>query len=120
MATYKFFDTADEFRIQIVGRFAGGGVEEVKRSWEEALRQPSLRRVSVDISRLSGYDTAGRKLLADMYRHGTELSARNASALVFMNEIANIARTPAALMTTSPKPQKRPLELPLWAKAAGE
>ena len=121
MATYKFIDTADEFRIEIVGRFAGECVQEVKQSWEQALRKTSPRRLSVDISRLSGYDAAGRKLLAEMYRHGTELSARNASSLVFLNEIANTVQTPAPLVTAPlPKPQKSPQELPRRAKAAGE
>ncbi len=120
VATYKIIDRADEFRIEIIGRFAGDGVPEVRRSWQQALRELAPRRLIVDISRLTGYDAAGRKLLADMYRHGTEFAARTPSSLVFLNEIANTPRTPAKLITAPiPAPQKTSAEQPL-RPAAGQ
>jgi hypothetical protein len=121
VATFKIFDRADEFRIEIVGRFAGEGIEEVRRSWQQALAETDRRRLSVDISRLSGYDMSGRKLLAEMYRHGTEFAARTASSLVFLNEISNTPRATGTLITVpAPKPQNRPAEPPLPAFAAGQ
>jgi ABC-type transporter Mla MlaB component len=99
VATYKFFDRADEFRIEIIGRLTGPGVQDVKQAWEEALRKTTPRRFCVDISRLSGYDASGCKLLAEMYRHGTEIAARTPSSLVFLNEIANTPRGPAVLVS---------------------
>ena len=110
VATYRIFDGADEFRIAIIGRFAGACIDEVRRCWEDALQQTNPRRLTVDISRLAGYDANGRKLLAEMYRHGTELAARTPSSLVFLSEIANTPRTPAPLITapTAPEQLKRP------------
>ena len=124
MATFKIFDRADEFRIEIIGRFAGNGVEEVRQCWEEALRQTVPRRLSVDISRLSGYDLAGRKLLNEMYRHGTELAARTPSSLVFLNEISTLPRAAAPVITapvgrTTPRNGRTP-GAPVRALAAGQ
>ena len=121
VTTYKFFDRAAEFRIEIVGRLAGEGVQDIRHAWEEALREAAPRRFCVDISRLSGYDAAGRKLLADMYRHGTEIAARTPSSLVFLNEIASTPRKPAALVTAPVRSgEKRAEESPLRPMAAGE
>lgn len=120
MATYKVFDRATEFRIEIVGRLAGEGVQDVRQAWEQALREATSRRFFVDISRLSGYDAAGRKLLAEMYRHGTEFAARTPSSLVFLNEIASTPRRPAELVTAPvQKQEKKGTAPPARAIAAG-
>ena len=120
VATYKITDRGDEFRIEIIGRFAGDGVPEVKQSWHAALSEAAYRRLTVDISRLTGYDSAARKLLVEMYRHGTEFAARTPSSLVFLSEIANTPRTPGKLITApTSTSQKRVLEQPLRA-AAGQ
>ena len=121
MATFKFFDRADEFRIEIIGRLGGDGVQELRRTWEQALQETGPRRLSVNISRLAAYDAAGRRLLAEMYRHGTEFAARTPSSLVFLNEIANTSRTPAPVFEAPVQKQKKPSERPpLRALAAGE
>jgi hypothetical protein len=121
MATYKIVEKANEFRIEIVGRFAGDGVQDVRQSWEQALRETAPRRLSVDISRLSGYDSSGRKLLGEMYRHGTDFTARTPSSLVFLNEIANAPRTPGTLITAPVgKSQKEVVGQQLRALAAGQ
>lgn len=121
VATIRFYDRADEFRIELVGRFAGDAVRDVRQSWEDALREKGPRRFSLDISRLSGYDASGRKLLAEMYRHGMDFAARTPSSLVFLDEVAKTPRTPAALIATPmPKSQKRSAEQPFRAMAAGE
>jgi hypothetical protein len=101
VATFKIFDRADEFRIEIIGRFAGEAVSEIRNSWERALCDTAPRRLSVDISRLSGYDAAGRKLLSEMNRHGTEFAARTPSSLVFLDEISSLLRNPP---TVIPRP----------------
>jgi hypothetical protein len=118
---YEIFDRADEFRIEIIGRFSGDGVQEVKQRWQEALRESVPRRLTIDISRLSGYDGNGRKLLAEMYRHGTEFAARTPSSLVFLNEIANTPRRVAPIVTAPTRqPQKSVPESPVRALAAGQ
>jgi hypothetical protein len=121
VATYRIVDRADEFRIEIIGRFSVEGVEDVKRCWEAALLEAVPRRLSIDISRLSGFDASGRKLLAEMYRHGTEFAARTPSSLAFLNEIANMSRAPAPVIPAPVElPRKRPLEPALRAIAVGQ
>lgn len=88
MATVKVYDRADEFRIQIAGRFAGECVEDIASTWKNALVEGGLRRFTVDISRLTSYDSAGRKLLSEMHQHGTQIAAGTPLSLVFLNEIS--------------------------------
>jgi hypothetical protein len=89
VGTIRILDLAEQFRIEIEGRFAGDIVSEAAAHWQQALSQPNTRRFTVDISQLSGYDVEGSALLRRMYRHGAHLSARNARALVFLDEIAS-------------------------------
>ncbi len=89
MGSIKIIDLAEQFRIEIEGRFSGDAVSEAARHWERALSQLNPRRVIIDISQLSGYDLEGSRLLRQMYRHGTHLSARNARALAFLDEISS-------------------------------
>ncbi len=98
MATIKIHDRADQFRIEIAGRFAGDIVFEVDASWKSVLIEPSQRRVIVDISRMSGYDGNGRRVLSEMYHHGTRIAAATPSSLVFLNEISAPQRRGPALL----------------------
>lgn len=96
MATIKIYDRADELRIEIVGKFAGESVEDVATAWTVAQMGATARRFMTDISRLSGYDPAGRKLLREMYRHGVQFAAGTPLSLVFLNEISTpLRRVPA-------------------------
>lgn len=108
VATIKIHDRADEFRIEIAGRFAGDVIDEVAAYWRTALQAASPRRFTVDISRLSGYDTPGCKLLAKMYRHGAQIAAATPLSLVFLNEISTPTRRhPALVRTMTPADVKR-------------
>ena len=92
MATYRIFDKADEFRIELVGRFGGACVHELRTAWQEGLRKTRSQRFTVDLARMSGWDAEGRKLLRDMYQHGSQFAAGNAEALVFLREISTPVR----------------------------
>lgn len=120
--TIKIHDKADEFRIELIGKFAGGIVDEVASSWKDALADASPRRCTVDISRLNGYDPAGRKLLRKMYKHGTHIAAGNPVALAFLNEISQPERRGPALVQALPgtphTEDMRPLAIS-FARAAG-
>jgi hypothetical protein len=96
--TVNIRDTAHEFRIELVGRFAGSMVNEVSRAWESALGESLSRRISVDISELEGYDQSGCNLLREIYRHGTVILARSALSLVFLSEISSPPRLGPALV----------------------
>lgn len=102
MATVKIYDRAHEFRIEIAGRLGGECVAEVETAWKNALLETGPRRFAVDISRLTGYDNSGRKLLREMYRHGTEFAAGTPLSLVFLNEISAPARRGPALVHEGP------------------
>lgn len=101
MAIVKVLDRAYEVRVEIAGRFAGSVVEEVASTWRETLAETTSRRFTLDISRLSGYDNAGRNLLSSMYHHGTRIAASTPLSLVFLNEISAIPRPQATLVFTA-------------------
>jgi hypothetical protein len=109
MATIRILDRPDSFRVTISGQFAGECVGDVASTWKHALAQSLSRRFKVDISALTGYDTAGYKLLRDMYRHGTLFAAGTPLSLVFLNEISGPLRRRAA-SATEPKPQSKSSE----------
>lgn len=92
MANIKIQDGADEFRISLTGRFAGPAVQDVRRIWTEKLAQCLSSRLTVDISELSDYDAAGRKLLRDMHHHGIHFAASTPTSLVFLSEISSPRR----------------------------
>ena len=89
-------DRADEFRVVINGKFAAGCVREVEAGWRSVLSEIHSRRFTVDISAMSGFDVAGRKLLRDMYLHGAVFAAGTPVSLIFLNEIS--ARRRAATL----------------------
>jgi hypothetical protein len=114
--TIKIHDRADEFRMELVGRFSGDLVDEVASNWKRVLADASQRKCTVDISRLSGYDQPGRKLLRQMYKHGTQFAAGNPAALALLNEISAPERRGPTLVQSLPDvssgEKKRPL--PAW------
>jgi hypothetical protein len=121
LSTIKIYDGADEFRIEIVGRFQSDSVNEISRLWRDALGETPPRRCIVDISRISGYDTAGCTLLREMYHHGTQFAAGTPSALVFLEEISRPKRRGPALVRERPAPREgRPDVSRLRPAAGGE
>lgn len=112
MSTINVYDGADEFRIEIAGRFQAESVNEVSRMWRSALGETKPRKCIVDISRISGYDTAGCRLLRDIYHHGTQIAAGTPMSLVFLNEISTPRRRGPALVRERPAPQEQSLKLP--------
>jgi hypothetical protein len=101
VATIKIHDRADQLRVEIVGKFAGDTVREVECVWRNALLESVPRHFTVDISRLSGYDAEGRKLLRDMCHRGTLLSAKTPLSLVFLSEISTAPQRRLAVVGES-------------------
>jgi ABC-type transporter Mla MlaB component len=123
VATIKIRDWADEFRIEIIGRFAGSSITEAANEWQRALSQASSQRlVVVDITRMSGYDAAGRQLLAHMHNHGTTIAAGTALSLVFLHEITDTPKADPRLVLESQKSKKSvdSASLSFRAQASGE
>lgn len=102
MATIKIYDRANEFRIEIIGRFSGDSVDEVMGAWKSALVETLPRTLTVDITRLTSYDTAGCLALREMHRHGTQFSAGTPLSLVFLSEISTTPRRGPAVVQEAP------------------
>jgi hypothetical protein len=88
MAKIRVYDRADEFRFEILGKFAGGCVDDVAAEWTAALPESFHRKFTVDISGMTGYDAAGRKLLRTMHQHGTQFACATPLSLTFFSEIS--------------------------------
>ncbi len=86
--TLRIFDRAEEFRIEISGRFSGDAVVDAATAWKQALSVNNPRRISVDITELTGYDPAGCALLREMQIHGTHMVAATPRSLVFLDQIS--------------------------------
>jgi hypothetical protein len=124
VVSIKLRDNADEFRVEIAGRFAGAVVDDVLYLWKSVVKEGNSRRFTIDITKLTGYDYAGCSLLTDMQTYGMHISATSALSLVFLSEISNSLRKPGpALVRKKPRledGESRVPKYPLLPMAAGE
>lgn len=124
MVSITLRDNADEFRVQIAGRFAGDVVDDVLYLWKSVVKGGNSRRFTIDITQLTGYDYAGCSLLTDMQTYGVHISACSALSLVFLSEISSPGRKPRpTLVRKRPRVHEneaRVAEFPLVPVAAGE
>ena len=124
MVSITLRDNADEFRVQIAGRFAGDVVDDVLYLWRSVVKGGNSRRFTIDITQLTGYDYAGCSLLTDMQTYGVHISASSALSLVFLSEISGSGRIPGpALVRKRPRVEAneaRVAEFSLVPVAAGE
>lgn len=122
MPMIKTYDGAGTFRVEVIGRLAGDAVDQVARYWTTALSQTVTPHFTIDISRLTGYDSAGRKLLSKMYHHGANIAAKTPSSLVFLGEISTpLRRLPAVVQTMEEKRAKQePEAVPPRRKTVGQ
>ena len=97
--TIYISDQAEEFRLEISGRFADSAVSEAATAWQAALLENTPRRISVDITRLTGYDRAGFLLLREVHIHGTHIVAGTPRSLLFFNQISSPMRSSAPLLS---------------------
>lgn len=124
--TIYISDQANEFRIEISGRFADAVVGEAATAWKAALRENTPRRISVDITRMTGYDRAGHLLLRELHAHGTHIVAGTPRSLLFLNQISSpSASSTLALPDDGPRQNRRSssatvLTMPPRAAASGE
>jgi ABC-type transporter Mla MlaB component len=108
VAILTIADRAHEYRITISGKLAGDSVYELERIWTSACADCLHRELAIDISGLSGYDTAGCKLLRQIYRHGAKFAASTPSSLVLLGEISTPRRRGPALVQEKPAETKQP------------
>lgn len=110
MSVVNIFDRANEFRICIKGRFATDCVADTQAAWTAALETALPRKTVVDISHMSGYDSSGRKVLREMYLHGTEFAASTVESLAFLAEITAPRRRHVTVIPeagSAPQPRSR-------------
>jgi hypothetical protein len=120
MATYRIHDRTDEFRVEIVGRFAGGCVQEVRTAWQDSLKRTLSRQVIVNLTRVSGYDLEGQQLLQEMHRHGTQFAAGTPDALVLLQEISTPPERRPLLTPDAIEPKRKRLENRALGQAVGK
>lgn len=96
-------DRAHEFRIVLVGELAGEAVRKLTDIWAAALGESVQRRMVVDITEVTGWDSEGRKLLRDMHAHGTDLAAKTPGSLALLAE-ATSERRPIVSVLPAPSP----------------
>jgi hypothetical protein len=128
--TLYISDQADEFRIEISGRFADSAVSDAATAWRAALLTNTPRRVSVDITRMTGYDRAGYLILREFHKHGTHIVAGTPRSLLFFTQISSSQRSFHErglhnLTESAAQPSKRPSSqdltlVPARAVASGE
>jgi hypothetical protein len=114
-------DQAEEFRIEISGRFAEAAVSEAGTAWKAALSANTPRRISVDITQMTGYDRAGYLLLREIYSHGTHIVAGTPSSLLHLSQISSSKPMLASIFDEPAKSKRKPLvALQPRATASGE
>ncbi len=104
MATFTVIDAAHQYRIEIIGNFAGPSARDVETSWRHALDAKLQRPIVVDITRIEGYDRIGIALLRKMHKHGTVIAASSAFSLTLLEEITAMRHRPA-LLREAPVPE---------------
>jgi hypothetical protein len=95
-------DHADEYRVEITGRFSGTVVDDVLYMWRTVELENSSRRFTVDITNVTGYDYAGCDLLREMNRRGVHIAAGSPLSLVHLNEISGPRKIGPALVRKVP------------------
>ena len=109
MATIKTYDRADEFRFEILGKFAGSCVHEVAVEWTSQAPESFHRKFTVDISGMTGYDNAGKKLLREMHRHGAQFACATPQSLIFFSEIsARVKASGLSVIREEPETPRKP------------
>ena len=123
MATLQIHDYANQLRFEITGKLSGDCVSRISERWMSALPGSYHRKLTIDISALTGYDQAGRVLLREMYERGMEFSGSTPQSLVYLQEISkpsvSAARTPIRESYLAPKQMgsEQKNEPPLLARA---
>lgn len=120
MPVIKVQDRAQEFRITIEGRLAGDCVKEVAGVWAAALGESLPRKITVDISLLTGYDASGQKLLRQMEIHGTHFAAGTPESLVHLAKATASVRGGNSVLpeqAAEPRPVEREIASPLVLRA---
>ena len=107
VAIITVYDDATEYRIEIAGNFTDNAVREADQHWRQALSENVQRKITVDISQLNNYDSAGCRLLRKMHQHGTVIAAATPRSLVFLQEITASPRRGPALVRQAASPKQK-------------
>lgn len=74
--------------IRVEGRLAGPWVDELERTWSQAVALRGARQVKVELAGVSFVDEAGKQLLRRMSAGGTLLSAAGCLTRAIVEEVA--------------------------------
>ena len=73
--------------LRLEGTLKGQWVAELRRSWRTIRETAPERPIRVDLADVSFVDSAGKVLLAEMYREGVEIVANNCLTAAIRDDI---------------------------------
>ena len=71
--------------FELEGKLAGPWVDELEKCWRQALGHD--RQIRVVLKTVAFIDAAGRRLLTDMHRQGTDLVAHGCMTKAIVEEV---------------------------------
>ena len=77
---YLLRDSSTVLRFQLSGALSGEAVRSLEQTWQTASSVIGTRPLVVDLTNLTGIDTAGRALLERLEREGARIVAASSSA----------------------------------------
>ncbi len=81
-------DSADALRVRLEGKLCGAWVTELEDCWRASVRARGTRAPWVDLTGVDCVDSAGRYLLALMYRAGARFQTAGCVMPALIEEIA--------------------------------
>ena len=84
---YYMHDSATAFSFELAGRLSDDGARELEQTWRTAFSVIGGRSLIVDLSYVTGIDTAGQKLLRGWHDRGAQLVAKSPEARALVQSI---------------------------------
>lgn len=80
--------TGETMTLKIEGRLAGEWANEMRRCWDEILKNARSRVIRLDLTEVTFIDGAGKELLAAMFASGAVPGAANVMTKAVIEQLA--------------------------------
>jgi len=80
-------DRCSTWTLKVEGTLGGDWVPELRRAWRRAQKAADGAAIRVHLADVSFVDAGGKALLADMYRAGVEIVARDVLTAAIRDDI---------------------------------
>jgi len=81
-------DEAEAIRLKIEGRLAGADVNNVESYWQTITAAREFSPILIDLTGVTFVDEAGKRLLAEMSRHGDKFVASGLMTKAIIEEVS--------------------------------